>query len=110
MAERYTLAMKVNDLIDCVRDLVIRNKCSEQLIVGLIAELDKAQGRITALEDLAADYVQDFEDCPTPDEIITAYHANKAKAEETIRQVMGNVHIIADGVAHEVAGAFGLKL
>ena len=87
----------VKELAKRLDDLEARESCAEKLIVGLIAELDKAQGRITSLEDLAADYVQECE-------------LDAQEAEELIRHVMGSVHIIADGVAHEVAGAFGLKL
>ena len=95
------LEVKVKDLIkifEMVEKLVTSQNLSEQLIVGLIAELDKAQARITSLEDLAADYVQDMD------------QDVQAAAEAAIREFIGSVHVITDGVAHEVAGAFGLKL
>ncbi|ENG0769481.1 hypothetical protein ABTS79_003056 [Salmonella enterica subsp. enterica] len=87
----------VKELAKKLDDLETRHLCAEKLIIGLIAELDKAQGRITSLEDLAADYVQECE-------------LDAQEAEALIREVMGSVHVVVDGVAREVAGAFGLKL
>ncbi|EJH8053308.1 hypothetical protein NF324_002194 [Salmonella enterica] len=88
----------VKELNQRLDELETRHLCAEKLIIGLIAELDKTNKRIHELEDLAADYVQEIE--------LEA----KEEAEALIRHVMGSVHIVADGVAREVAGAFGLKL
>lgn len=52
----------VKELNTRLDDLENRHACAEKLIIGLIAELDKAQGRITSLEDLAADYAYQL-DC-----------------------------------------------
>lgn len=90
----------VKELNTRLNDLEARHACAEKLIIGLIAELDKAQGRITSLEDLAADVVHEM-----------ALDEQAAKeAAEAIRGFLGSVQVITDGVAHEVAGAFGLKL
>lgn len=90
----------VKELNTRLDDLEARHACAEKLIIGLIAELDKAQGRITSLEDLAADVVHEM-----------ALDEQAAEeAAEAIRGFLGSVHVITDGVAHEVAGAFGLKL
>lgn len=61
----------VKELAKKLDDLETRHLCAEKLIIGLIAELDKAQGRITSLEDLAADYVQDLETSIKNDELTT---------------------------------------
>ncbi|MDG0490072.1 hypothetical protein [Klebsiella variicola] len=87
----------VKELNKRLDDLETRHQCAEKLIIGLIAELDKSQGRIKSLEDLAADVVHQIDQ-------------DEQAAEEAIRGFLGSVHIITDGVAREVAGAFGLKL
>lgn len=51
----------VKELAKKLDDLETRHLCAEKLIIGLIAELDKAQGRITSLEDLATDYVEEID-------------------------------------------------
>ncbi|MCK7142560.1 hypothetical protein L8P30_09885 [Enterobacter asburiae] len=90
----------VKELKTRLDDLEARHACAEKLIIGLIAELDKAQGRITSLENLAADFVQEIE----------LDEQAAEEAAEAIRGFLGSVQIITDGVAREVAGAFGLKL
>jgi uncharacterized coiled-coil protein SlyX len=47
----------VKELNKRLDDLQARHACAEKLIIGLSAELDKVPGRITSLEDLAADAV-----------------------------------------------------
>ena len=47
----------VKELNKRLDDLEARHACAEKLIIGLSAELDKVPGRITSLEDLAADAV-----------------------------------------------------
>ncbi|EJN5909424.1 hypothetical protein ABE356_000216 [Escherichia coli] len=91
----------VKELNKRLDDLESRHACAEKLIIGLIAELDKAQGRITSLEDLAADYVHELEQ---------EAEETAEEAREAIRHMLGSVQIISEGVAREVAGAFGLVL
>ncbi|HAV9873797.1 TPA: hypothetical protein JLH60_004773 [Escherichia coli] len=53
--EKLTLK-KLKDQID---DLTNKNESCEQWIVGLISEIDRLQGRVYQLENLAADYEQE---------------------------------------------------
>ncbi|WP_407903983.1 hypothetical protein [Escherichia coli] len=65
----------VKELNTRLDDLETRHACAEKLIIGLIAELDKAQGRITSLEDLAADYAYQL-DCEAEEaaDLMARYH------------------------------------
>lgn len=64
----------------------------EQLVYGLIAELDKANQRITSLEKLASDYVTEMNQ--TEKECIELLNKFKATDESIFKDVVNALYTV----------------